>query len=174
MLTFYRFKDKQMACRNNFQNHRKFSEKNVPLKPQRSWVFPCVCHDICCHKEAFQKPIVPCHDYLFFSFQSDSSSMPESTFSLPYTSWLPTCLPFWVAHIFLIFSLSFFFWIKPFSFLSMTTLFFYPFHKNCLYLISFIYSPTTHYVQLVLPDVGFLEAHISTSISPSTSAPYLG
>ena len=86
MLTFFIFKDEKMACRINFQNHRRFSEKNAPLKAWRSWVFPCVCHDICCHKEAFQKPIIPCHDYLSFSFQSYFPSMLESTFSLPYTS----------------------------------------------------------------------------------------
>ena len=108
-----------------------------------------------------------------FSFQAYPSSMLESTFSLHYTSWFPACLPFWVAHIFLIFSLSFSLWIKPFIFLSMTTLLHYICHKNCLTIISFIYSPTIHYVQLVLTDVRFLKAHLSTSLSPSTSTPYL-
>ena len=79
------------------------------------------------------------------------------------------------SHIFfLIFSLSFSFWIKPFSFLSMTTLLYFPCHKNYLTMRPFIYSPTTHYVQLVLADVGFLKAHLSTSLAPSTSTPYLG
>ena len=98
----------------------------------------------------------------------------QSLLFMPYTSWFPACLPFWVAYIFLIFSLYFSFWIKPFSFLSMTTLLCYPCHKNCLTVRSFIYSPTTHYVQLVLTDVGFLKAHLSTSLAPSVSAPYLG
>ena len=149
-------------------------QKNVPLKAWRSWVSTMYLMTFFCHKESFQKPITPCHDYLPFSFQDYSSSMLESTFSLPYTSWLLACLPFWVAHIFLIFSLSFAFWIKPFSFLSMNTFLCYPCHKNCLTLISFIYSATTHYVQIVLTDVGFLKAHLSTSLSPLTSTPYLG
>ena len=56
----------------------------------------------------------------------------------------------------------------------MTTLLCFPCHKNCLTLISYIYSPTTHYVQLVLIDVGFLKAHLSTILTPLTLAPYLG
>ena len=38
----------------------------------------------------------------------------------------------------------------------------------------FIYSPTNHFVQLVLTDVGFFKAHLSTSLAPLTSTPYLG
>ena len=79
----------------------------------------------------------------------------------------------WVANTFLILVLSFTFWIKPFSFLSMTTLLCYPCCKNCLTMRSFIYSPTTHYVQLVLTDVGFLKDHLSTMLAPLTSTPYL-
>ena len=44
----------------------------------------------------------------------------------------------------------------------------------CLTMRYFFYSPTTHFVQLALNDVGFLKAHLSTSLSPSTSAPHLG
>ena len=94
-------------------------------------------------------------------------------YCLIYHDFPPVYL-FWVAHTFLIFSLSFTFSIKPFSFLSMTTLLCYPYHKNCLTTRSLIYSPTTHYVQLMLTDVGFLKAHLSTSLAPSTSASYLG
>ena len=65
-------------------------------------------------------------------------------------------------------------WIKWFNFLSMTTLLCYPCHKNYLIVKSFIYSRTTHYEKLVLTDVGFLKAHLSTSLAPSTSARYLG
>ena len=69
MLTFCRSQDKRMACRNHFQNHRKFSEKCS------SWslnelCFHHVCHDIFSYKEAFQKPIMPCHYYLPFFLPS--------------------------------------------------------------------------------------------------------
>ena len=109
-----------------------------------------------------------------FSFQAYPLSMPESTFHcLIDHDFLHVYLS--ESHtFFLIFSLSFSLWIKPFSFLSMTTLLCYPYHKNCFTVRSFIYSPTTHYIQIVLTDVGFLKAHLSTSLSPSTSAHYLG
>ena len=128
------------------------------------------------HSAATKKPFRNqlCHVMItyHFSFQSYSSSMLESTFSVAYASWFPTWLPFWVAHIFLIFRLSFSFWIKPFTFLSMTTLLCFPCHKNWLTLIYFIYSPTTHYVQLMLTDVGFLKAHLSTSFPINLSTLY--
>ena len=77
----------------HFQNRRKFSEK-CSIEMLKKLSFYHGCHDISCHKEAFQKPIMPCHDYLSFSFQSYSTSMLESIISLPYISWLPTCIPF--------------------------------------------------------------------------------
>ena len=162
-----------MTCRNNFQNRKRFS-KNVPFKAWRSSISTMYVMTSCCHKESFQKPTTPWHDYLPFFLPSLSIIHVRVYFSLPYTSWFPACLPFCVAHIFLIFSLSFSLWIKPFSFLSMTTLLCYPCHKNCLTLISFIYSHTIHYVQLVLIDVRFLKVHLSTSLAPSTLPPYLG
>ena len=131
--------------------HWKLEEVEFPLC--MSWHFAAT-------KKLFRGLL--CHVMITypFSFQAYPSSMLESTFSPPYTSWFPACLPFWVAHIFLIFSLSFSLWIKPFSFLSMTTLLCYPCHKNYLTFISFIYSPTIHYVQLMLTDVGFLKANL--------------
>ena len=149
-------------------------QKNVSLKDWRSWVSLVYVITFAATKNPFRDQLRHVMITYPFSFQSYPSSMSESTFSLPYTSWLPACLLFWVAHIFLIFSSSFSLWIKPFNFLSMTTFLCYPYHENCLTMRSFIYSPTTHYVQLVLTDVGFLKAHLSTSLSPSTSTHYLG
>ena len=145
--------------------HWKLEEVEFPLC--MSWHFATI-------KKHFRNQLLHAMITYPFPFQAYPSSMSESTVFLPYISWLSTCLPLWVAHIFLIFSLSFSFWIKPFRFLSMTTLLCYPCHKNCFTLISFIYSLNAHYVQLVLTDVGFLKAHLSTSLSPSNSAPHLG
>ena len=70
ILTFYKFIDEWMECNNNFHNCRRFSEKNVPLKAWSSWVSTMYVMTFCCHKESFQKPITPCHDYLPFFLPS--------------------------------------------------------------------------------------------------------
>ena len=88
---FCRFKDERMA----FPKSQKIFRNKVPLKAWRSWVSTMYVMTFCCHKEAFQKQITPCHDYLpFFSFQAYSSSMLESTFSTLYimTSHMSTFL----------------------------------------------------------------------------------
>ena len=69
MITFCRFKDERMACRNNFQNRRIFSKK-CSIESLKKPSFHYVCHDICYHKEAFQKPVRQCHDYLPFFLPS--------------------------------------------------------------------------------------------------------
>ena len=152
-----------------FSELQKLFRKMFQLKLE-GFEFPCVCHDISCHKESFQKPITPCHDYLPFFLPSllvihVRVYLIHHDFPHIYLSELHT--------FFRIFSSYFSLWIKPFSFLSMTTLLCYPYHRNCLTMRSFIYSPAAHYVQLVLTDVGFLKAHFSTSLAPLTSAPYL-
>lgn len=46
---------------------------------------------------------------------------------------------------------------------------------HCLSMSYFhLYSYQIFLYKLVLTDVGFLKAHLSTSLAPSTSAPYLG
>ena len=89
-----------LELQKNFRKmfHWKLEEVEFPLC--MSWHFAAT-------KKPFRNQL--CHVMIArpFSFQASSSSMLDSTFSLPYTSWLPTCLPFWVAHISLIFNLYF-------------------------------------------------------------------
>jgi len=106
-------------------------------------------------------------------------------FPLPYPSRLHACLPFWVAYITLSFFSSF---LASFSLpvcLTNKTIQFH-FHDYIALIslscwstlldheiFSFIVLPL-FLSELVLSDVGFLKAHLSTSLSPSTSTPYLG
>ena len=144
------------------------------MKARRSWVFPWVCHDICYHKEAFQKPITPCHDYLpFFLPSLFIIHVRVYSFFLIHHNFPPVHLS--ESHIFLFFSLSFSLWIKPFSFLSMTTLICYPCHKKTVrpWDLSSIVLPLIMYKSCWLMW-DYLRPTFQQVTTPSTSAPYLG
>ena len=115
-------------------------------------------------QSSFRKPITPWHDHLPFSFSVYSSSIALSVM----TSHMPTFL----SHIHLfIFFISFFFLNKPeLPFHHYIAL---PYPLLDCEIFSFIVLPIFVY-KLVLTDVGFLKAHLSTSLAPSSSSPYLG
>ena len=162
-----------MVCRSDFQYHKNFSENKCSIKSLKNLSLHYVCHDILLPQRSLSETKYAMSWLLTLFLPIFSSYMLESTFSALYI--ITSCMSTFLSHtFFLIFSWSLAFWIKPLSFLSMTTLFCFPCHKNCLTVISFIYSPTTHSVQLVLTNVGFLKAHLSTNIAPSTSSHYLG
>ena len=113
---------------------------------------------------SFRKPITQWHDHLPFSFSVYSSSIALSIM----TSHMPTFL----SHIHpFIFFISFFILNKPKLHFHDYIALLYPL-LDCE-IFSFIVLPIFLY-KLMLTDVGFLKAHLSTSLAPSTSTPYLG
>ena len=134
------------------------------------------------------KNIILCYDFLPHITHSKNIGHPclEAHFSIAL-SFTTSCMPTFLIciHSFILFFSSF---LASFSLhvsLTNKTIQF-PFHDYIALfslpcwstpldreIISFIVLPL-FLSELVLTDVGFLKAHLSISISPSTSTPYLG
>ena len=115
-------------------------------------------------QSSFRKPIMPWHDHLPFSLSVYSSSI--TLFVM--TSHMPTFL----SRInLLIFFISFFLLNKPKLHFHDYIVLAYPLLDCDIF--SFIVLPIFLY-KLMLINGGFLKAHLSTSLAPSTLAPCLG
>ena len=117
ILTFLHIWRQTNGMQNWFPESQTIFRKNAPLKAWRSWISTMYVMIFCCHKEDFQKPIMPCHSAIHVRVFLIHHDFPHVYLFESHT------------FFFLIFILSFSFWIKPFSFLSMTTLLCYPCHK---------------------------------------------
>ena len=176
-----------------FQKSQKLFRKKFHWKLEEM-SFHCVCHVICCCKEIFQKPFTSWHDHLPFLVQS---SLVKSCWSLfchflcsQRKTLYPSLLPYEFTHVYfselptfclicthLLPHIGVFFWLffrlpkceKAMSIkspgLEKSTSKCLLFYQN-YFLQIFVFA-------LVLDDVGFLKAHLPTSLTPPTSTLYL-
>ena len=100
MLTFLQVQRRTNGVQNWFPESQNLFRKLFHWKVKEVEFPLCMSWHFFATQIIFRKQLCHFMTTYHFSFQAYPSSMSESTFSLSYTSWFPTCIPFWVAHIF--------------------------------------------------------------------------